>query len=53
MDREGILRSVKQDEMPIFVPKALTPEVLNYVHGSRMSGHYKMRRTLAKPKGRY
>ena len=48
VDDVGLLRSTKRAELPVVVPKALVKDVLSYVHGSRLTGHYKIQRTLAK-----
>lgn len=53
IDEYGLLRRVLKTDLPVVVPKALVKEVLLYVHGSRLSGHYKFTRTLAKLAGRH
>lgn len=53
VDDEGIVRSTRQGEIPAWLPRSLVREVLEYVHGTRLTGHYKLHRTLARLKGKY
>lgn len=53
VDDAGILRSTRREELPIVVPKPLMKDVLRFVHGSRLTGHYKLQRTTAKLVRRY
>jgi len=48
VDNVGLLRSTKRDELPVVVPAALVKDVLSFVHGSSLSGHYKLQRTTVK-----
>lgn len=43
----------KIDKIPLLITEKLAPPVLSNVHGSRLQGQYKLRRTLAKLNGRY
>ena len=52
-DDEGLLRSTRRDELPVVVPKVLVDQVLRFVYGSRVNGHYRMTRTMAKLVRRY
>lgn len=53
VDDDGLRRSTKRDGMPMVVPRSMVKDVLEYVHGSRLNGHYKLQRILAKLTGRY
>ena len=52
-DDVGLLRSTRREELPIVVPKPLVKTLLRFVHGSRLTGHYKLQRTAAKLLRRY
>lgn len=53
VDDVGLLRSARQDELPIVVPKELRRDVLSFPHGSRLTEHYRLQRTIAKLKSRF
>ena len=53
VDDMGLLRSSSRPELPIVVPNSIVLDVLKFVHGSRLTGHYKLRRTMAKLWNRY
>ena len=53
VDDAGLLRSTRREELPIVVAKSLVKDVLQFVHGARLTGHYKLQRTVAKLVRRY
>lgn len=53
VDDVGILSSTHREELPVIVPTAMRAELLKYVHGSRLNGHYKLSRTMSKLVRRY
>ncbi len=48
VDEEGVLRIVKHGDLAAVVPAALKDAVLHHVDGSRLTGHYRCRRTFAR-----
>ena len=53
VDDDGLLRIKSREEMLIVVPQSLTQCVLKFFHGSKLHGHYKVVRTIAKLRKRY
>ena len=53
VDDDGLLRMKSREEMLIVVPQSLTQCGLKFVHGSKLHGHYKVVRTIAKLQKRY
>ena len=53
MDDDGLLRVQKGNNLLVVVPESLKMSVLRFVQGSRLHGHYKVARTLAKLRKRY
>ncbi len=50
VDEDGMLRIAIDGDLAVVVPRAFRPKVLEHVHGSALTGHYRSRRTFA---GRY
>lgn len=51
---EGIIRSTRRDEMPVWLSKCLVSPVLKQVHESRrLSGYYKLQKTMTTRLGKY
>lgn len=48
VDDMGLLKYSGRDEPPVVVPGSFLNRVLGEVHGSRLTGHYRLRKTLAK-----
>ena len=53
VDDEGLLRSTRCDELPVVVSTGRVTEVLTFVHGSRLTGHYKMARAISRLVGKF
>lgn len=53
VDEEETLRIFKGGEMSVVVPSPLVKIVLESVHGTRITGHYRKKRTLARLRGKY
>ena len=53
VDDEGLLRIEVGNNFVLVVPVTLTQSVLRNVHGSKLHGHYKVTRTIAKLRKRY
>ena len=53
VDEDGVLRTVRDGGAAVVVPEVLREEVMKCVHGSKLTGHYRYRRTIARMKGKY
>eukprot|EP00171_Calliarthron_tuberculosum_P002219 IDg2219t1 len=53
VDEDGVLRIARDGDLAVVVPEALKVAVLSHVHGSRLTGHYRFRKTLARMRGRF
>ncbi len=53
VDEDGVLRIAKDGDLAVVVPKGLQTAVLNHVHGTALTGHYRKRKTFARMRGRY
>ena len=53
VDEDGLLRIGSGSDLLIVVPQSLTKHLLHFVHGSKLHGHYKVARTMAKLRKKY
>lgn len=53
VDDDGLLCIHSKGDVMIVVPQSLTQDVLKFVHGSKLHGHYKVARTIAKLRKKY
>ena len=53
VDETGILRKQVSGQAALVVPDKLVPQILDQMHGSRVCGHYSLRRTLKRLQGLY
>ena len=52
-DEDGLLRMESGGNLVIVVPNSLKQNILRWVHGSKLHGHYKTARTIAKLRKNY
>lgn len=53
IDENEVLCIANGGDLAVLVPRSLVQQVLRHVYGSRLQGHYKLSRMLAKLKGSY
>lgn len=53
LGRRWALRIANDDDFAVVVPSSLKYDIINYVHGSKLIGHYRKRRTMARMRGKY
>lgn len=53
VDYVGLIRYFVKNELPVVVRRPLVTTVLKWVHDSDLTGHYTLRKTLARPMPKY
>lgn len=52
-DVGAVTRTYRDGGLPVVVTQCLVNKMLNYVHRTKLTGHHRRKRTMARAKGRF